>query len=423
VTARVLLAATLEWPNAARLAIAFRDAGFAVHVVAPASHPVHAMKAPCRTFLYEAHRAAGSLRRAIEDTQPDLIVPCDDRAVRRLHQLHAQACRSERPWEAASIPALIERSLGASASFPILRRRDSLAALAALQDVRAPPTESVRTVSELRRWVAEHGLPAMLKLDGTSGGEAVVPVYDSAKLGRAFIGMQLRRAGLSRLKQAAQNWDIHLPFDYLNDGPPDISVQAYVPGRPANCAVACWRGDILAATAVETVRLETPLGASCVVRVVEGGQMKAAARAIVRHLGLSGMCGFDFMLDDASGVAHLIEINPRATQVNHLRLGAGHDLPTALRLALEGLPPSVPPPVAEADIALFPQEWSRDRNSPHLLSTGYDDIPYEEPELLRRYGYPAQPSSSIFGAGNETGMVRLLRFVRRGNAEARRTAR
>ena len=72
--------------------------------------------------------------------------------------------------------ALIERSLGTPASFPILRRRDSLAALAALEDVRAPRTDSIRTISELRLWVAEHGLPAMLKLDGTSGGEAVIPV-------------------------------------------------------------------------------------------------------------------------------------------------------------------------------------------------------------------------------------------------------
>jgi hypothetical protein len=100
------------------------------------------------------------------------------------------------------------------------------------------------------------------------------------------------------------------------------------------------------------------------------------------------MCGFDFILDDASGDAYLIEINPRATQVNHLRLDVGQDLPTALRLALEGLPQPVPAPVAEVDIVLFPQEWSRDRNSPHLLATRYDDVPYEEPELLRRYGYP-----------------------------------
>jgi hypothetical protein len=304
-----------------------------------------------------------------------------------------------------------------------VRRRDSLAALAALEDVRAPRTDSIRTISELRLWVAEHGLPAMLKLDGTSGGEAVIPVSNPATLGRAFLGMQLRRAGLSRLRLARRNRDVHLLFDYLSDGAPGISVQAHVRGRPANCAVACWRGDVLAATAVETVRLQTPLGASSVVRVVEGAQMKAAARAIVRELGLSGMCGFDFILDDASGDAYLIEINPRATQVNHLRLGAGHDLPTALRLALEGLPQPAPAPLAEVDIALFPQEWSRDRNSPHLLARGYDDVPYEEPELLRRYGYPDPLSSSILGAGVETGIARLLRLVRRGNPRARPTAR
>jgi ATP-grasp domain len=293
----------------------------------------------------------------------------------------------------------------------------------ALDNVRAPRTDSIRKISEFRRWVAEHGLPAMLKLDGTSGGEAVIPVSNPVTLGRAFLGMQLRRAGLSRLRLARRNRDVHLLFDYLSDGAPGISVQAHVPGRPANCAVACWCGDVLAATAVETVRLKTPLGASSVVRVVEGAQMKAAARAVVLELGLSGMCGFDFMLDDASGAAHLIEINPRATQVNHLRLGAGHDLPAALRLALEGLPQPVPAPVAEVDIALFPQEWSRDRNSPHLLGTGYDDVPYEEPELLRRYGYAARLSSPVLEASVETGMARLLRFVRRGNPRARPTAR
>jgi hypothetical protein len=407
-TPRVLLAATLEWPTAARLAIAFRDAGFVVDAVAPLGHPVHAMAAPRGTYRYRAHRSVGSLRRAIEMSRPDLIVPCDDRVVRRLHQLHTEAAR---PRDSAWIAALIERSLGNPASFPILRRRDSLAALAALEDVRAPRTDSIRTVSELRSWVAEHGLPAMLKLDGASGGRDIVPVCDSAKLDRAFLVMQLRRAGMSRLKRVCWNRDVNMLFDYLNDGLPGISVQAYVPGRPANCAVACWRGDILAATAVETVRLQAPLGASTVVRVVEGGEMKAAARAIVGHLGLSGMCGFDFMLDDASGAAHLIEINPRATQVNHLHLGSGHDLPAALRLALEGLPQPVPAPVAEVDIALFPQEWSRDRNSPHLLATGYDDVPYEEPELLRRYGYPVHPSSSVLGANVETGMARLPRFV------------
>lgn len=403
---RVLLATTIEWPNAARLAIAFRDAGFDVDVVAPASHPVHAMRAPRRTFQHRVYRSSGSLRRAIEKSRPDLIVPCDDRVVRRLHQIHFETPRSEHPRDSVSIRALIERSLGAPASFPILRRRASLGALATLENVRVPPTNSIRTISDLRLWVAEHGLPAMLKLDGTTGGEAVVPLYNSAKADRAFLAMQLRRMGLSRLRRLRQNKDVHLPFDYLNDGAPDISVQAQVAGQPANCAVACWRGEILAATAVESVRLQSTLGASSVVRVVEGVQMKAAARAVVRHLGLSGMIGFDFMLDEASGDPYLIEINPRATQINHLRLGTGRDLPTALRLALEELPQPALAPLAEVEIALFPQEWSRDRSSPHLLSKGYDDVPYDEPTLLQRYGFPTLISSSGLGATAETRMMR-----------------
>src|SRR3984957_11309506 len=371
--------------------------------------------ASSRRFAATVHRniAAGSHR--------SLRRPCCETSAPAPHQ--CLASREPARFRLDRGASLIERSLGTPASFPILRRRDSLAALAALQDVQAPRIDSIQTVSDFRRWIAEHGLPAMLKLDGTSGGEDIVPVYDPAKLGRAFLVMQLRCAGLGRLKRARRNRDVHLPFDYLNDGAPSISVQAHVRGRPANCAVACWRGDVLAATAVEAVCLQTTLGASSVVRVVEGSQMKAAARAIVRHLGISGMCGFDFMLDDTSGAAHLIEINPRATQVNHLRLGAGHDLPAALRLALEGLPQPVPAPGAEVDIALFPQEWSRDRNSPHLLGTGYDDVPYEEPELLRRYGYAARLSSPVLEASVETGMARLLRFVRRGNPRAQPTAR
>jgi hypothetical protein len=57
---RVQLAATLEWPNAARLAIAFRDAGFGVEVVALAGLPVHAMTA--RGALSYIGRVAPPLR-------------------------------------------------------------------------------------------------------------------------------------------------------------------------------------------------------------------------------------------------------------------------------------------------------------------------------------------------------------------------
>ncbi|MGA7475394.1 MAG: hypothetical protein WBW60_21860, partial [Candidatus Sulfotelmatobacter sp.] len=102
-----------------------------------------------------------------------------------------------------------------------------------------------------------------------------------------------------------------------------------------------------------------------------------------RRLGLSGLYGFDFMLEVDTGNAYIIEINPRATQVGHLSLGPGHDLPEALYAALSGKAVQPAEKVTEKDtIALFPQEWIRDPESAFLQS-GYHDVPWEEPEFVR----------------------------------------
>jgi biotin carboxylase len=93
--------------------------------------------------------------------------------------------------------------------------------------------------------------------------------------------------------------------------------------------------------------------------------------------------GFDFMLEAGTRNAYLIEINPRSTQVGHLGLGAGRDIPAALFSAVAGQTIQISPAVTEKDtIALFPQEWIRDSASPYLRSA-YHDVPWEEPELVR----------------------------------------
>jgi hypothetical protein len=89
------------------------------------------------------------------------------------------------------------------------------------------------------------------------------------------------------------------------------------------------------------------------------------------------------MLETSTGKAHLIEINPRATQVGHLILGEGHDLPAALYAAVTGQAIHARPKVTDKTvIALFPQEWMRDPDSPFLQSS-YHDVPWDEPGLIR----------------------------------------
>ena len=108
--------------------------------------------------------------------------------------------------------------------------------------------------------------------------------------------------------------------------------------------------------------------------------MAATARSICSHYMLSGLHGFDFIIDERSGATKLIEINPRATQISHFNLGPGRDLAAALFEAVSGRSAARRPPIQSADISLFPGEWRRNSQSPYLTST-FHDVPYDDPDL------------------------------------------
>src|SRR5581483_8927584 len=117
--------------------------------------------------------------------------------------------------------------------------------------------------------------------------------------------------------------------------------------------------------------------------LLEHEEVSAAVERVVCALKLSGIHGFDFILDSEAAHAHLIEINPRATQCGHLTLGPGRDLPAALYSAVSGQPLRPAPKITENDtIALFPQEWWRDEASPFLRSA-FHDVPWQAPDFVQ----------------------------------------
>jgi hypothetical protein len=399
VTSVVLIAHSLMWPNAALLAIAFRNAGFVVEAIAPEGHPIHKMRSPDRAFVYRSFSPRASLRRAIEVSKPQLIVPCDDRVVGHLHALHAAS--AEDPASAHLISEAIESSLGSPKTYPLLRQRRSLSALAALPDVHIPRTDPIASFGELKDWVATYGLPAVLKLDGSTGGEDVVLARDDADLAVAYLNMRLRRSGLRHLATALRKRNLEPLLGYARGGPRGVVVQSFVAGRPANCSVACWRGEVLTSVAVEVVQSRPNFGVATVVRPVEGPAMKAAARSIVRHLNLSGLCGFDFVIDEASGQAKLIEINPRATQTHHDCFGSGLDPARALyRVLNQGANVvDVATEPSPAEVVLFPHNPLFGPDSASFADARYD-MPLEEPELMKFYHrtLPAIEQPSFAGA-------------------------
>jgi ATP-grasp domain len=377
----VLIATTSRWFPTARLGMALAHAGCYVEAVCPSHHPLVKASVVRRTHTYHGLAPLTSFAEAIAATRPNLIVPGDDLAVLHLHQLYDRAQR--RGAAGTEICELIVRSLGAPVSFPVVCARTSFMELAEQEGIRAPKTEVIATPTELRDWATRMGFPTVLKTNGTSGGDGVRIVHTLDEAERAFRVLQAPPLLARAAKRALIDRDMRLVWPCLLRKRSVVNAQTFVAGREATSTVACWQGAVLASLHFEVLSKHDSTGPSTVLRLIENSEMTAAAEKMVRRLGLSGVYGFDFMLEAHTGDAHLIEINPRATQVGHLALGPGHDLPAALYAAITGKAIRESPKATESDtVTLFPHEWLSNPASPFLQSS-FHDVPWDEPEFVR----------------------------------------
>lgn len=377
---RTLVAATFRWPEAARLAVDLHATGHAVHAVAPRGSALHDLAAVERSHRLRVVNAIGSLRRAIESSEADLIIPFDDRTRRALHRIHAEADPATEPG--ARLRRLIERSLGPAEHYASIYSRVATMRLAAEAGIRCPPTAPVRSADDVSRWLTRHG-PAVLKTDGSWGGRGTRVIRSEADVARAWRRLHRPASAARCLKRLVLERDPWPLRDRITGSRPVVSIQSYVDGVPANAAVACLDGELVGAVPAVVVRSQGATEASTVLRLVEHPEMLAAVTAMVRRLRLSGLVGFDFMVERDTGRAHLIEINPRATPTSHLVSAGGGDLLTALRAALgrPGPPPRPPSAHSGGCVALFPQELQRDPTGA-MLAGAHHDVPWHAPDLV-----------------------------------------
>lgn len=377
----VLLTATLRWPIAARLAIAFANLGCRVEAVCPRQHPAAMTRAVRKTYPYTVLAPLASLRAAIGSAKPDFIIPCDDTAATHLLQLYVRAGEARSPQNA--LRALIARSLGSPEACALATERGRLMALAAEEGVRVPDTATVATPHELNAWFGRHRLPAVLKSDRTCGGQGVAIVSSMEEAQRALRRMVSRPALVSAAARMFLERDPAVFLNALTETRRVVTVQDFIAGAPANRAVACWQGQVLAGISVEAIRTQHATGPATVVRVIDNPEMAEAANRLVCRLGISGLWGVDFIIEASSGAAYLIEGNPRATPICHLPLGLERNLPAALYARLAGsVPPAMPAIIDRDVIAMFPGEWHRNPASLWLQSA-FHDVPWDEPELIK----------------------------------------
>jgi hypothetical protein len=373
---RILLATTGALPSTARLALELHDAGARVSLISPRNHPGRVLDILYSRKIYRAIAPCRSLEAALMRTGPDLVIPCDERAVRDLHQL----CRETRHH---GLRLLIQRSTGPAETFPVVTSRARLLDLARRLGVRVPPSAPLPSARALDEWMAGNAPPFVLKADGSWSGFGVRIIPDPAAARAGFADMARRASGRLALREMALEGNTFAIRSWLKGERPAMSAQGYVDGWPANIGVACWQGEVLAAICAESVTTLSATGPSTVARIIDNREMTDSARRIVKALGLSGLIGFDFMIEAATGAAYLIEMNPRCTPICAVPLGPGRDLAEALVARLAHRPMRERPGRTERDILVFfPDTWHLDPGNPHLR-TGYHDVPWDQPNLVR----------------------------------------
>jgi len=202
--------------------------------------------------------------------------------------------------------------------------------------VRIPASAEISSARQLLAWLRQHGTPAYLKIDRSTGGRGVVRIVSPLNGLLAYWRLRLF-FGVARSLWLWLRWGDLSSLPLLRaGGAAAITVQKAVDGLPANCAFAAWRGKLLACISVEPLEARTPTGVATVIRVRDIPAMEDAARKVVAQLGLSGLHGLDFILAQDAGVPWLIEINGRPTQTAYLRLGTGADLAGAFYATATG---------------------------------------------------------------------------------------
>jgi hypothetical protein len=304
-----------------------------------------------------------------------LVIPCDDGVVAQLHALYELD---------PSLRFLIERSLGPPESFSVVSSRYKLLNSAIEAGIRVPRTRKVEMAEDLVKWHEGIASAAVLKVDGESGGNGVRISHSLDESLAAYRELRVPCGFATACKRLVIDRDPLALWLRQRRSVREVTVQEFIPGRPANSMLVCRSGELLSMLSVAVVAAEGATGAATVVRVIQNERMKKAAELVVSRLRLSGFYGLDFIIESASGVPYLIEMNPRCTQLGHIEIFGQGSLAGVLGSVLRGeARPRVQNPIGGNRIALFPQALAAGEACRPYVEASYHDLPFEEPQLMR----------------------------------------
>jgi hypothetical protein len=401
---KVLLADTNRWDQGARLAIGLARIGCTVSAVCPTTgHTLLVTRAVKRAFPYRASNPLESLRAAIDKADPDIVVPCCDRSVEHLHQLYGNALKQGAAGE--KIVRVIERSLGNPSGYRVVTSRYDLLSLAQEEGVNVPETTRVSSSADLDLWRTSKSNACVVKVDGTWGGLGVRTIRELDPSEQVWDEVTNTSRLTRAIKRLVVNRDPFFMSAWINHTERPIIAQKFVEGRPANCTVFAWQGKVVSLIAVEVLRSEGTTGPANVVHLIQNAEMRGAAERIASRLGMSGFFGLDFILEERTGLAYLIEMNARLAPPCYLRFEKGRDLIGAMWASITGQPIPDNVRVTESDIIAYQPQTMQKEDTP---AGCYYPEPEDEPELVRELQNPFPNRTLLFRLVQVFDRLRLL---------------
>jgi hypothetical protein len=387
---RILFVALANDIGADRLPATLAAMGAACAVLCPPEFYCAAPRGIGRWFRLPPHRGLWlglpsirpRLEAACRDWGAEFIVPLDNVSAQFLRGIATS--RSITPH----LRLLLQKSLGAPSGYHAVCSRSGLMSFASQLGVHLPQFCVSADAAELLAHAEDWGFPVVLKAENTCGGYGVTIARTADELRAAVTGLRhgpVRR----RMRRGLRRGLWRLAGLHETAGDPPL-LQSFVAGIPAMRTVSTWQGQVLEGVSFVAEKIHpAPTGPSTVVRFVENTEMADTARRLVAALGCSGFMSFDFMLDETTGRAALIEINPRPIGTTYLGGLFGHDPCAPLLACLTGkrLIPVESKIEGPRMVALFPKEIERDpHNLRRLRGDGiYHDVPSDEPAVMAMY--------------------------------------
>jgi predicted ATP-grasp superfamily ATP-dependent carboligase len=186
-----------------------------------------------------------------------------------------------------------------------LHHKPSLHQLCLSLGLQTPPTLVVDDASQLEEVPDRFGFPVVLKLP--AGNNAV---------GRSFCDSkeELHRK-FTRLASEQQQHGGELPF-----------IQKRIQG-PLICTLCfCLQGQKLGEVIYRTSRMFPQAGGTAAHKEsITNSTISQITDRLIAATGWSGFLGFDFVLEDGTGIPYLIDANPRTSPAIHLGFCSGLD--------------------------------------------------------------------------------------------------